>query len=297
MDGNPNFQNPEEVIKHKVQELHESYFFLHDEDSFPINMDMLASIAGVKVKKTIMPDGISGQLIPASEGMIAQINILDPNYRQNFTIGHEVGHTFFPGFTKKKFRAEREKLFWSDRINIEDEEEYLCDFAASELLIPTSHFLEQLEELGFAVSSIPKLSSYFGASYEAIAIKMASVANFPCAILISEKGLKPSEQKQMEKEKTQLSFFEPIQFKEKLRVKYAARSSFWGNEFIPSKASIPEDSSIYIAAKTCEMIKSDAEKLEIKKFKGVFDLETYPLDFYDEEGHSTKTFTLIKQSS
>jgi Zn-dependent peptidase ImmA (M78 family) len=290
---NPNFDRPEEVIGQKVKDLHELYFYLQDVETFPINMEILASIAGVKVTKMLMSDGISGQLVPTKEGMIAQINILDPENRQNFTIGHEVGHTFFPGFTKKKFRAEREKIFWGERINIEDEEECLCDYAASELLIPTSYFIDQINQLGFSVSNIPKLSTYFGASYEAVAIKMVNIADFPCAILISEKGLKPSEQKQMENERLQLSFFETPKFEEKLRVKYAARSSSWQFGYIPSSASIPENSSIYKAAKMCEIITTKEENLEIKKFSGVFDLETFPLDYFDENGNSTKTFTLI----
>lgn len=277
----------------KVKDLHDMYFMLQDEEVYPINMEILASIAGVKVKKSIMPEGISGQLVPSEAGMIALINNLDPENRQNFTTGHEVGHTFFPGFKKRKFRAEKQKLFWNEKIEIDDEEEYLCDFAASELLIPTSKFLSKVNEWGFSVTSIPKLSAYFGASYEAISIKMVNVADFPCAILISEKGLKPSEQKILDAKQTQLSLFEPIKFEEKLRVKYLARSSLWAGGYIPRNASIPENSSIYIAAKKCDICVSKKERLIIKKFNGVFDLETFPLDFVDEHGYSTKTFTLI----
>lgn len=294
--SSPREHDPEAIILEKVQDLHEMYFMLHEEkDYFPIDMEKLASVAGVKVKKSLMPYGTSGQLIPKDNNMIALINAIDHPNRQNFTIGHEIGHTFFPEFKKRKFRAEFVNNVWGDNISINDEEEYLCDFAASELLLPTKYFLEKLKQFTFSIDSLPKLSDYFGASYEAIAIKMAKVADFPCAILVCEKSYKESERMELEKRKTQLTLFEPPPILEKLRVKFLTRSPFWKSKYIPKEASVPEDSSIYEAAAKLDVVKTEKEGLIIGRFNGVFDLETYPVgSMIDENGLSKKTFTLMQ---
>lgn len=295
MQSSPGHIDPESIILKKVEELHNNYFMLKEDDFFPIDMEMIASVAGVKVKRASMPNGTSGQLIPKQDKMIALINEFDHPNRQNFTIGHEIGHTFFPGFNKRKFRAEFVNNVWGDNISIDKEEEYLCDFAASELLLPTNYFLEKLNEFSFSVDSLPKLSDYFGASLEAVAIKMTKVSSFPCAILVCEKGYTQSEKLEIERRKVQLSLFNPPLILEKLRVKFLARSALWKSKYLPKEASIPEESSIYEAAKKAEIVKQRKEALKVGQFQGIFNLETFPLtSMTDETGMSKKTFTLMK---
>jgi hypothetical protein len=143
---------------------------------------------------------------------------------------------------------------------------------------------------------LPKLADYFGSSLEATAMKMARVADFPCAILICEKSFKPTELKTLKKAQKQLSLFPELASKppeKKLRVKYAACSKYWDLGFIPPHASISEDSSIITSAATGEIV-ARREAIEIKHFKGTFQLETYPIEYTDEDGISQKTFTLIQ---
>lgn len=293
MSSNQNYRDPKSILLKKVKDLHDQYFML--DGDFPINMEMLASIAGVSVQKTIMSEGASGQLIPKNNKLIALINELDPPTRQNFTIGHEIAHTFFPNYKKRKFRAESVNKIWGDNISIDNEEEYLCDFAASELLIPTEKFKEKLNELSLSVESIPELSRFFGASYEAVAIKMTNVADFPCAILVSEKGFKQSEKEELENRKIQPSLFELSPIEEKLRVKFLSRSSLWHSKYLPKDVSIPGESSIYEAAKKAELTRSSNEHLDFKKFQGTYKIETLPLtSTLGKDGSSRKTFSLLR---
>ncbi|WP_191560157.1 ImmA/IrrE family metallo-endopeptidase [Metabacillus idriensis] len=154
-----------ELAFSRAEKLMDQYFGFGG--SFPINMKMLASIAGISVQEKFMQNDQSGKLIIQGGKLIAFVNIFDSPQRQNFTIAHEIAHTLMDEFDHIQYRK---------KAGVHNELEMLCDEIASELLIPANEFEKQLEKLGENAASFKPLAKYFHASLEAIAVKFANCA-------------------------------------------------------------------------------------------------------------------------
>ena len=77
----------------------------------------------------LQPDGKGGVLL--------RLNRDRPLTRQRFSVGHEITHTFFPGYAAKVQCRKPKSRDWSDP---EDVLEVLCDIGASELVFPLPWF-------------------------------------------------------------------------------------------------------------------------------------------------------------
>jgi Zn-dependent peptidase ImmA (M78 family) len=86
-----------------------------------------------------------------------------------FTIGHEIVHTFFPNST----HGARFRTITNPRSREANELELLCHLGASELVMPLSEFQRQASGR-FSLSSVEKLASYFGTSFEATVYRLAT---------------------------------------------------------------------------------------------------------------------------
>lgn len=133
----------------------------------------MASLAGVKVAPMDGPGvGKSGR-----EALIYQDSdgssraYYDPNNaegRVNFSIAHEIAHTFFPNRGGARFRS-----MVADDSKEANELEMLCHRGAAELLMPIEEFSEELhDEMGLA--PVRRLCERFGSSYEATVYRLAT---------------------------------------------------------------------------------------------------------------------------
>jgi hypothetical protein len=99
----------------------------------------------------------------------------DPTYsegRANFSIAHEIVHTFFPNSrTGARFRS-----LCADDSREANELERLCHRGAAELLMPIEEFSEALGD-EFGLSAIPRLCQRFGSSYEATVYRLATASD------------------------------------------------------------------------------------------------------------------------
>ncbi|MCM3598628.1 ImmA/IrrE family metallo-endopeptidase [Metabacillus idriensis] len=157
--------NSREKALLRARQLMDDYFSFGG--SFPINMKMLASLAGITVREKYMENDQSGQLVIQDGKIAAYVNIFDPPRRQNFTIAHEIAHTLMDEFDHIQYRKKE---------SVQDEIERLCDEIASELLLPTAEFKRQMNQHGEKLSSFKPLAKYFHASLEAVAVKFAGCA-------------------------------------------------------------------------------------------------------------------------
>lgn len=150
--------------------------------------------------------------------------------RLNFTLAHEIAHTFFEGAADKiHLRSEDRAIY--DRTPDGRTLERLCDIAAAELLMPDSCFKPTAQEQGFNARAVSALASRFHVSLQAAAIRLVRWRSpSPVAIGFFEYGLPPSEKKPDD------------------LTAYRVRRLFRSTSFpflLPNGKSVPKDSVVY----------------------------------------------------
>jgi len=154
----------------------------------PFKTDILASFRGVVTVRRI-PIKEAGRLIPLKDGFEIEVNSGHSPEKQNFSIDHEICHTFFAEFGSRKTKTDLE----TGTFNVKLEEEYLCDVGASALLFDSRWFRPLTIELGAASTSIFELSHQFEGSLEATARALCDLDLWPCAVVFWEESVKPSQ--------------------------------------------------------------------------------------------------------
>jgi hypothetical protein len=140
----------------------------------PTPLKVLGSLRGVRryYSRPIHPaTGCSGLLVPDDGGYEITVNAGEPVERQNFSIAHEVVHTYFreacPGC-------------WAS-----PEQERLCDLGAAELTMPSTRFAVAISKLGLTLASIDYAPAEFAVSFEAAARRAVSIAVEPAWMLVA----------------------------------------------------------------------------------------------------------------
>lgn len=150
----------------------------------PVPLERVASLRGiVDVRSAEQPwAGILAPKMP--RGFVVTVRASDGFERQRFTIGHEIGHTFFDGFhQERQFRCNGAKT----RL------EALCDLAATELLLPRAFFRADLAQTSFDLDSVEALADAYQASIEATALRTVDLCRAPAALLVLTPRHKPAE--------------------------------------------------------------------------------------------------------
>ena len=239
-------QDPEEIIRSlvhdKLNAARQSRHFLWNGP--PFNPEVLASILGIRCEESVeLTHSEDAELHPAENGrMVIRYNTDKPKTRQNFSIAHEIVHTFFPGY-----QDECHARHQSSKFDPENEVEFLCDLGASEIVMPTPEFNLDVKSMGVSLKSLQKLSELYEVSLEATAIRMITTDFYPCALIVLDYSHKPAEKDEIEASKYQQSLFlddpwEPPPMS--LRVQYFVRGTHF-SFYIPRHKSIEESSPLY----------------------------------------------------
>jgi hypothetical protein len=193
----------------------------------PYNPAVLASCLGIQIEPSEMDMDRDALLIPRSDGgLLLRFNPRRPQSRINFTLCHEIVHTFFPdAYTQIHARGPE---------NTPCPVELLCDLGAAELLMPREDFLQLQSAHGSGLRSVAPLSRSFGASREPVIRRLAALATRPSAAIFLRLGLRKEEQNHPESASPRLRIHH-----------FEAGSSF--PSFIPINKSSPEDSCVYRA--------------------------------------------------
>ena len=236
-------EDPQEIIRYLAREELTKVKNL-DLNSPPFDPKILASTIGIPCEKSEeLIRSEDAELHPTKdERVIIKYNPKKPKTRQNFSIAHEIVHTFFPDYADK-YKA-RHKI---GQFNPESEVEFLCDLGASEIIMPTPEFDLDLHQIGFSLESLTKLSTRYEVSPEAAAIRMITTNHDPCAMMVLAYCHKPMELKKIESEKDQPSLFSDyprVHLPMKLRVQYFFRAKHFP-VFIPKDKSIDKSSPIH----------------------------------------------------
>ncbi|GEM_PF-2402576 len=214
--------------------------------------------------------------------------------RTNFSISHETAHTLFPGYhnTIHYRKPKKRNLF-----DPGDQLEYLCDIAATELLMPMDYFLPDLKDRGFGASQVSDLCERYGASVEAVCRRMAQSNWKKCALVLFEHQLKPVEKNARRRDEHQLSLLPgkvDYESKKKMRVTYCVPSDDFKKEgwFVPKHKSVRETSCIHQAALKDQLMEAE-EDLELGGGTGRFYIEALPVPSRQPLGYFSPVFAFL----
>lgn len=147
----------------------------------PFLAERLAPFQGVK--RIVREDlgNLSGLLLPLRDGFEIKINATHSPRRQNFSCAHEIAHTFF---FEEEGRVLIEKLAGEDgKKTAKNWEEYLCDIAASELLMPLQIFSGYASQYNFGIHSLIPLSRIFNTSISPTVLRLCDVNPKRCFVV------------------------------------------------------------------------------------------------------------------
>lgn len=225
--------DPEAAMRKLVADLLEEA----DQKESPVNLPLVASFRHIV---EIRVDSIPGpaMLISTPRGLEILVNSSDPLGRRNFSAGHEICHTFFPGDAAHTSSADCFIGHFFSGL----EEEYLCDIGASALLLPPALVSARIGSYGCCLDAIIRLSGEFESSIEATAVAWAQASPWPCAVVFFEEKLKPTELKK----KSQLPFMgmEDLLPQSELRVAHTCAAAGFPF-YLPKDKSVGRDGPIY----------------------------------------------------
>src|SRR5262245_51638230 len=270
--------SPVEAIRHVAREILADFLRRFPDEGPAINVEALASFRSIRLTKEPPSFSEDAELVPSDDGRVSmRVNRDRPVTRQRFSIGHEVGHTLFPGYeTQVQCRKPRTRD-WHDPADIL---EYLCDVASSEFLLPLERFLEDLDKEKMSAERLLLLAGSYKASPEATVRRFIDLTDEPAAAVFLRWKHKPADgvRKSMpgQRRLTGIVGHEP---ERKLRVEYPV----WNTAFdslryhIPKYKSVDEESVIFQAATTGTCMDADREHLDLGAFNGWFKIHALPI--------------------
>ena len=144
----------------------------------PFDPLQLAAILNLEV---LPNDSISeAQLLPIpGRGARIEYNPHQKPTRIRFSISHEIGHTLFSDYEA----AVRQRLAKRDRNSWELE--FLCDIAASEILLPYGVFAKEAKEIAPKMKELMLLAERYGASLEPALLRFAETSERSCSVMFA----------------------------------------------------------------------------------------------------------------
>lgn len=158
---------------------------------FPLPLDELAQVAGIKEIAELQTEGFEGMLMTDAEkssGVILVKANGNPQ-RKRFTIAHELGHYLLPWHRQTKYSCTSESIKDvgdDSRASRLLEMEQEANAFASELLMPTAVFRRLLRQYGEPdLEQVQALSAHFDTSIQATAHRFLKLSDYPVAFVFS----------------------------------------------------------------------------------------------------------------
>ena len=255
-------KNDEEYVAKKCSEL------LSDAgiDTVPVNLEILGSMQGIsKFEEMEMEE--AGRLIPdTSGGFYVVVRSSDSEGKKRFTRAHEIGHTLVPDALDKSGHVDKEIGNFDTHSRIE----YLCDYAAANLLMPTEIFDEYVKGKKFNLINITKTAEYFNVSIEASALQFVKRNISKRAVVVWEYSYKPKEDIVLAT--SSLPGMEQYRPEKQIRVRYSYGLS--NKNHIPKHKSLDEEKGLISVAFDSREVSKGVQKIYFRENVGV--------DFYCE---------------
>jgi hypothetical protein len=275
--------DPRDAVRRKARDLIALYCAQFGDPSIPIDLDILASMLGI-TRSSDIPLYSPDAELAADEGRLTmRVNPDRPETRQRFSIGHEISHTFFPGYQLKV--QCRPDSRYRDRDDPDDAIETLCDIGASELLFPLPWFTEHARNVNSAADLLSLVNKYRG-SREATVRRFAETSEAAVAAVFLSWKLKPTQAAAINPDQTNLfgvSAAEEAWEGRQLRIDYAIPSDAFATKglYLPNDKSVGNDGPMYEAAATG--VPSDGEcRINLGQAAGVYRVMAIPVWTPDE---------------
>ena len=251
----------------------------------PVNLRLVASFQKIRdIQEAIMPH--AGRLLPDGANYLIQVNADHSHGKQRFTTGHEIGHTLIPSFQRHPHVIQD---MVTGVFEAGQEEEYLCDIAAAELLLPERLFRPQATNLGCHLNAVIELAHIFQASREATARRLVEMNLWPCAFAIWHLSYKDSEA-QINQQLT-LGGPEWALPEKKLRVRYAVSNQLFGH-YLHRNLAAPQDGCLMRCFKEGGVI-CDEEHLTLQNRDETFYVMAVARNYTDKSGPTRDVFALL----
>ena len=210
--------NPIDIIKQKAKDL--TLAAISDGwDGPPYNIIDFARINNINTTPNMHVT--EARISYNDEGIYTiEYNPYQNSKRINFSIAHEIGHTFFSDCHEIVRNREIREYDFEDNAW---ELEFLCNVAAAELLLPYSSIFHDANSIELDYNGLVLLSDKYQVSLEALLTRIPQVVEKPCA--------------------TAIAYYD-IEDSNSLKIQYSnvSLSSSWE---IPTKYKIPDDSGSY----------------------------------------------------
>ncbi|MDA8188228.1 MAG: ImmA/IrrE family metallo-endopeptidase [Dehalococcoidales bacterium] len=254
-------------------------------DRPPVDLRIVGSFQRVRdIQMLAISD--AGRLIPDGNDFIIQVNAGHSRGKQNFTVGHEIGHTLIPSYRTRPRIVEDITTGAYDQGR---EEEYLCDVAASELLMPMRLFRARAAPTGLSLDSVVELARLFHASREAAAIRLVQTNLWPSAVAIWRWAYKPTQQHILGQ--PTLPGMEWAVPQKELRVRYAVHSSGFG--YYLHRHLAAQTDGCLSRCFTEGGVVAGVEQLELRKRLVSLHVVAGAVDFYGEDGPVREVLSLF----
>lgn len=276
--GQTKASSPVEAIRLLARGVLNDYLNLFPDEGAAVNVEALASFRSIRMTQEPPSFSEDAELVPSRDGSVQmRVNRERPITRQRFSIGHEVGHTLFPGYeTQVQCRKPRTRD-WHDPSDIL---EFLCDVAASEFLLPLDRFEADLSGANVSAERFLFLATRYNASPEATVRRFIDVSVESTAAVFFRWKNKPADgaRKSMPGQRQLLGIARPDPPR-KLRVEYAVCNAAFDalKQHIPTHKSIDDESVIHRASRTSSCTDADREHLDLGAFSGWFRIHTLPI--------------------
>ncbi|MBI1733810.1 MAG: ImmA/IrrE family metallo-endopeptidase [Candidatus Rokubacteria bacterium] len=217
-------------------------------ESPPVDPRRLAALQGIRHVFLSHRLDVSGQILRIGGELVIRLNAIETPARQNFSCCHEIAHTFALG------ALPRCRSTIGAACGAPSREEYLCDVAASEMLMPEKLFRPAATALEPSLESVGNLAHRFGASTQATMRRIGALDVWPVLFIVWQfmgrrDGLLP-----------------------KLRVSWSVRRSD-ARCFVPRYASADPRSSMYASFLTGRRM-VESERLSIGDLRGRYVIES-----------------------
>jgi hypothetical protein len=170
-------KDPIEIIREKAREVVIKAFNQGWEGP-PFDPIKLAQILNYKVlpNESVLDARI---LTDRESSFTIEYNPHQKEARINFSIAHEIGHTLFPDCSQTIRNREAEKDIDTWEI------EFLCNIAASEILLPYAEFSVEANSVPINLESILNISNKYKASVESVFLRFCEVVDKPCLVILA----------------------------------------------------------------------------------------------------------------
>lgn len=251
----------------------------------PVNLRLIGSFQKIRdIQEAVMPH--AGRLLPDGANYLIQVNAHHSRGKQRFTTGHEIGHTLIPSFQKHP-RVIQDMV--TGAFEAGQEEEHLCDIAATELLLPERLFRPLAMDLGCHLNAVIELAHTFEASREASARRFVEMNLWPCAFAVWHLCYKDSEAHINQ----QLTLAGPewARPEKKLRVRYAVSNQLFGH-YLHRNLAAPQDGCLMRCFKEGGVV-CDEEHLTLQNKDVTFYVMAVARNYTDKSGLTRDVFSLL----